>query len=334
MVFEGHDPDPVGMTFTAGVEKQDGGIRKVIENFKWEDWRGPWDPAARLGDMDRDGVLAEAIYPSLARNFYTLKGDEVPLQKAGLKAYNDWIRDYCGVAPKRLLALYLLSALDVEWSIEEMKRCAKLGFKGAVLPSALPDGQSYADPVYDPLWATAQDMEVPLHFHVNIPQGRDRSRLKVITTVQRGHQSVRRNISEPIGLLTDLVFGKVMEHYPNLRFVFAEYELNWLHPFISRMDGALERTRSESPNSPMLRDLPSECIKRQVYITFQDDRLGVLSAEHLGMTANYLWASDYPHGGSTWPHSREIVKAQFEGISDKIERKLTWENSAKFYGLD
>lgn len=334
MVFEGHDPDPVGMTFTAGVEKQDGGIRKVIENFKWEDWRGPWDPAARLGDMDRDGVLAEAIYPSLARNFYTLKGDEVPLQKAGLKAYNDWIRDYCGVAPKRLLALYLLSALDVEWSIEEMKRCAKLGFKGGVLPSALPDGQSYADPVYDPLWATAQDMEVPLHFHVNIPQGRDRSRLKVITTVQRGHQSVRRNISEPIGLLTDLVFGKVMEHYPNLRFVFAEYELNWLHPFISRMDGALERTRSESPNSPMLRDLPSECIKRQVYITFQDDRLGVLSAEHLGMTANYLWASDYPHGGSTWPHSREIVKAQFEGISDKIERKLTWENSAKFYGLD
>ena len=73
MVFDGHDPDPVGMTFTAGVDKQEGGIRKVIENFKWEDWRGPWDPAARLGDMDRDGVWAEAIYPSLARNFYTLK---------------------------------------------------------------------------------------------------------------------------------------------------------------------------------------------------------------------------------------------------------------------
>jgi len=334
MVFDGHDPDPVGMTFTAGVEKQDGGIRKVIENFKWEDWRGPWDPAARLGDMDRDGVWAEAIYPSLARNFYTLKGDEEALQKAGLKAYNDWIRDYCGVAPNRLLALCLLSALDVEWSIEEMKRCAKLGIKGAVLPSALPEGQSYADPVYDPLWTVAQDMDVPLHFHVNIPQGRDRSRLKVVTTVQRGHMAVRRNISEPIGLLTDLIFGQVLEHYPRLRFVFAEYELAWLHPFISKMDGSLERTRSESPNAPTLRDLPSECIKRQVYITFQDDRLGVLAAEHLGMAGNYLWASDYPHGGSTWPHSREIVKAQFEGISDKIERKLTWENSAKFYGLD
>jgi uncharacterized protein len=334
MVFDGHDPDPVGMTFTAGVEKQDGGIRRVIENFKWEDWRGPWDPSARLGDMDRDGVWAEAIYPSLARNFYTLKGDEEALQKAGLKAYNDWILEYCNAAPKRLLALCLVSALDVPWSIEEMKRCAKLGFKGAALPSALPNGQSYADPVYDPFWTVAQELDFPLHFHVNIPQGRDRSRLKVVTTVQRGHTAIRRNISEPIGLLTDLVFGQVLERYPRLRFVFAEYELSWLHPFLTKMDASLDRSRSESPNAPTLKDLPSECIKRQVYITFQDDRLGVLSAEHLGMTDNYLWASDYPHGGSTWPHSQEIVKAQCQGISDNVQRKLTWGNAAKFYGLE
>src|SRR5215210_864834 len=43
MVFDGHEPDPVGMTFTAGVEKVPGGVRKVIENFTWESWRGPWD---------------------------------------------------------------------------------------------------------------------------------------------------------------------------------------------------------------------------------------------------------------------------------------------------
>ena len=56
MVFDGHEPDPVGMTFTAGQDKSGGGIRKVVETFKWEDWRGPWVPAARIGDMDLDGV--------------------------------------------------------------------------------------------------------------------------------------------------------------------------------------------------------------------------------------------------------------------------------------
>jgi hypothetical protein len=72
--------------------------------------------------------------------------------------------------------------------------------------------------------------DFPLHFHVNIPQGRDRSRLKVVSTVQRGHIAVRRNILEPIGLLTDLIYGKVLENYPRLRFVFAEYELSWVAP--------------------------------------------------------------------------------------------------------
>jgi predicted TIM-barrel fold metal-dependent hydrolase len=156
----------------------------------------------------------------------------------------------------------------------------------------------------------------------------------VVTTVQRGHIAIRRNILEPIGLLTDLIYGKVLENHPRLRFVFAEYELSWLHPFITTMDGAVERSRSESPNAPMLRDLPSECIKRQIYITFQNDPLGVAAAEHLGMVDNYLWASDYPHGGSTWPNSQDIVRAQCEGIPEKVQKKLTWENAAKFYGLD
>ena len=88
--------------------------------------------------MDLDGVTMEVLYPSMARNFFSLKGEETPLQKAGLVAYNDWLLDYCNVAPKRLLGLCLLSALDVDWSLEEMKRSAKRGHKGAVLPSALP----------------------------------------------------------------------------------------------------------------------------------------------------------------------------------------------------
>ncbi len=336
MVFDGHDPDPVGMTFTAGVEKQDGGVRKVIENFTWENWRGPWDPKARLGDMDLDGVKMEVLYPSMARNFYSLKGEEVPLQQAGLKSYNDWLRDYCRAASDRLIGLGLLSALDIDWSVEEMKRCATLGHKGVVLPSGLPDGMSYADPEFDRLWVAAQDMNFPIHFHVNILQGRDRmaARLKVITKLQQGRNAVKRGILEPLTLITDLVFGGVLNRFPKLRFVFAEYELAWLFPFFTKMDGSVSRARSEAPESPTIEALPSESIRRQVYITFQNDRAGVLGSEALNLVDNVMWASDYPHGGATWPHSKEIVKAQFDGVSDKLKEKLTWANAAKFYGIE
>ncbi len=335
MVFDGHEPDPVGMTFTAGVQKEGGGVRRVIENFKWEDWRGPWDPLARLNDMDRDGVKMEVLYPSMARNFYSLKGAEVPLQQAGLRSYNDWLRDYCLAAPNRLVGLGLLSALDLDWSIEELKRCATLGHKGIVLPSGLPEGMSYADGEFDRLWEVAQDINFPIHFHVNILQGRDRmaARLKVITKLQQGRNAVRRGILEPLSLITDLVFGGVLNRFPKLRFVFAEYELSWLFPFFTKMDGSVARARSEAPESPTIEALPSECIKRQVYITFQDDRAGVLGSQALHLENNVMWASDYPHGGATWPNSKKIVQDQFEGLSGELERKLTWENAALFYGV-
>jgi predicted TIM-barrel fold metal-dependent hydrolase len=117
-----------------------------------------------------------------------------------------------------------------------MARCAKLGLKGVVLPSGLPEGMSYADPGFEPLWAAAQDMNFPVHFHVNILQGRDRmvARLKVITPVQQGRNAVRRAILEPLSLITDLTFGGVLERFPRLRFVFAEYDLSWYIPLSAR----------------------------------------------------------------------------------------------------
>ncbi len=331
LVFDGHEPDPVGMTFTAGIDKADGGIRKVIENFKWENWRGPWDPVARLSDMDRDGVEMEVLYPSMGRNLYSLKGEETPLQKAGLRAYNDWLRDYCSAAPKRLIGLGLLSALDIDWSIGELRHCAKLGHKGVLLPAALPEGQSYAASDFDPLWAAAQDTGFAIHFHASIIQGRDRSRLKVVSDLERGFNSVKRAILEPLGLVTHLVFGGVLERFPRLKIVLAEYDLCWLYPFLSKMDVSLRKSESQTRNAVRLSALPSDYIRRQVYATFQEDRIGVLGADVFEMADNFMWASDYPHGNSTWPHSKEAVTAQFEGLPGELKKDLTWGNAARFY---
>jgi uncharacterized protein len=273
----------------------------------------------------------EVLYPSMARNLYTLRGDEIPLQKAAIEAYNDWLRDYCRSAPKRLVSLCLLSALDAEWSVQELARSVKLGHKGALLPSDLPTGLSYADPAFERLWSTAHDMDVPVHFHAGIIQGKDRSRLKQVADLERGVNSVRRAILEPLTVLTHLIFGGVLERYPRLRIVFAEYDLCWLHPFLTKMDASLRKSESQTRNSAKFSALPSEYIKRQVYATFQEDRIGVIGAEVFAMLDNYMWASDYPHGNSTWPHSREAIRDQFEGIPNHIQRKLTWENAARFY---
>jgi predicted TIM-barrel fold metal-dependent hydrolase len=46
-----------------------------------------------------------------------------------------------------------------------------------------------------------------------------------------------------------------------------------------------------------------------------------------------MWASDYPHGGATWPNSQEIVAAQLAGLDEETVHKLVWGNTAKFYGI-
>jgi predicted TIM-barrel fold metal-dependent hydrolase len=119
----------VGKRFLAGKKKEE--YRDIVENFQWDDWRGPWDPVARLKDMDLDGVHAEVLYPSTSRKLFALK--DPSLQCACLRAYNDWLNDYCSETPNRLIGLVALSALDIDWSVRELQRCSALKFRGAFL---------------------------------------------------------------------------------------------------------------------------------------------------------------------------------------------------------
>jgi hypothetical protein len=79
--------------------------------------------------------------------------------------------------------------------------------------------------------------------------------------------------------------------------------------------------------------LPSETIRRQVFITFQNDPAGLAGAAAVDLLDNCMWANDYPHGGATWPNSKEIVAAQLAGLDETLARKLTWENAARFYRI-
>lgn len=337
LVIDGHSPDPVGNTFLAGTGREPSIVKDRVENFTWERWRGPWDASARPADMDLDGVKIEVLYPSMARNFYGLEGADTPLQLAGLKSYNDWIMEYCGVVPNRLYAVCLLSVLDIDWSVKEMERCAKLGHVGAMLPSNLPPDMSYADSKFEPIWAAAEDMNFPIHFHINIKQSDDRDSYQSgrgdTSMIKVGIRQVHRSILEGPYLMRDLLFGLVFENHPRMRVVFAEYELLWVMPFLTRLDGTVERFRKENPEIPHMTAAPSDIIRQQVYFTFQDDPAGLAAAQVLGLENNIMWASDYPHGGATWPNSKEIVAGQVAQMTEAQAKRLVWDNAAEFYGI-
>jgi predicted TIM-barrel fold metal-dependent hydrolase len=77
---------------------------------------------------------------------------------------------------------------------------------------------------------------------------------------------------------------------------------------------------------------PSEVFRRQVYVTFQDDEVGLELLRFFG-DENVLWASDYPHPDSTWPDSRAIVARQMQDLAPETRRRILRDNAVRLYGL-
>ncbi|MGA8758192.1 MAG: hypothetical protein WB611_18045 [Stellaceae bacterium] len=73
---------------------------------------GGWDPHERVKEMAADGVSGEVLYPSFAMNLFGLQ--DAALQEACFRAYNDWILEYCSVAPDRLYGVSCIPTYDID----------------------------------------------------------------------------------------------------------------------------------------------------------------------------------------------------------------------------
>jgi predicted TIM-barrel fold metal-dependent hydrolase len=74
---------------------------------------GGSDGAARLRDMDREGIDAAVLYPTLL-----LEWREDPAGFGALcRAYNDWLRDYCAADTNRLFGVGAVPLQDIPAAI-------------------------------------------------------------------------------------------------------------------------------------------------------------------------------------------------------------------------
>jgi predicted TIM-barrel fold metal-dependent hydrolase len=78
------------------------------------------------------------------------------------RVYNDWITDFCKPYPEGLEGIAMLNVDDVDEACLELERSKKLGLVGAFISvSPVPD-KPCRHPIYERLWWTAQDLDMPL----------------------------------------------------------------------------------------------------------------------------------------------------------------------------
>ena len=77
---------------------------------------------------------------------------------------------------------------------------------------------------------------------------------------------------------------------------------------------------------------PSEYLRENCWYTFQKDPVAVETRDRVGLD-RLMWASDYPHSDSTWPHSRKVIERDFEGVPDADLAAIVCDNAARLYGI-
>ena len=302
-----------------------------IESFRYEDYPQGWEPAARLAQQDSDGIEAEVIYPSPALTIWGLTDE--PLQRSILRSYNAWLHDFCSHDPQRLIGIPLLSILDVEHAVADLEEYAKLGFRGVALPPGIKDG-GYYDPMYEPLWAAADDAGIVISFHSGPAQGVPRTSFPG----PRKYDPLKHSMGfagvqdKPQQLLGNLIFSGIFDRHPKLQVAIVEFDVGWVAHLVQRFDYHWGRQRAWDPHLDVNKRKPTEYLRSNISFTFQDDRAGMLTTPIYGED-NYMWASDYPHGGSTFPYSPQTVDRNFEGIDPAVKRKIARDNLSRLYGL-
>jgi predicted TIM-barrel fold metal-dependent hydrolase len=289
---------------------------------------GSYDPVERLRVMDGEGIDQVLLYPTIGICWEGHVTDG-RLATAYTRAYNRWLAEFCRTAPRRLYPVAHISLLDPEGAVEETIRARKEGCVGIFLSPDLAarGGRHFDDPAFARFWETAQELAMPIAFHVIV---RDR---------QWFRQWLRKDPSDALfgiaflatdvmAAFTQMLASGMFEKYPRLKCAVLEAGSNWIAAWLDRLD---HKYRVMAHQTPITME-PSRYFYRQCLISADpDESVTAQMVEHLG--ADYfIWASDYPHIDASMGVVRELQE-RLAPLPEDARRKVLGQNAQRFYGL-
>jgi len=329
LIEEGREPHNVILGFGANKTLEE--LQQFLKGFSYAGaHRGGWDPAQRLKDMDQDGVAGDVLYTTLGFRMFWIR--DAGFQRACFQVYNDWLAEFCSYSPKRLRGLGLISLYDPKQGAEDLEDCAKKGLAGGLIWASPPDELPFYSKVYDSFWTAAQELRMPLSLH----EFAGFERIYWESTAEKRTVANAVASHEVETTFATFILSGILERFPRLKIISAELNCGWLAYFLHRMDRAFDSRGVRLQGSPFPTKLtmkPSEYFRRQLFATFIDDPYGLAHRDEIGVD-NLLWSSDFPHSATFWPHSREKIAEDFQGIGAEDKRKILSENVAKLYGFE
>ncbi len=289
---------------------------------------GSMDPKERVELLDREGLRAAILYPSIGLT-WECETEDFPLSLAYARAYNRWIVDFCSDYKDRLIPIAHISLADGHEAAKELERAVKAGCKGAfVAPFTLTD-KAHAHPDYDPFWAKAQELGVPVGIHPTPepPTKRVYQRFTGMNWAAWYH-NVLGGQGPQQAFFVLFQYG-LFDRFPQVKVVVLESGAGWIGAALDRMDTTYETALGKSV---LLKEKPSYYFKRQCWISGDPDEKALAHiVEHVG-NDKFFWATDFPH----FDHPGNYLEALsnlVSPLSDTARKNLLGDSVARVYGL-
>ncbi|MBX6391513.1 MAG: amidohydrolase [Frankia sp.] len=338
-----------GLSVAAGKRKEEFSPDPVT----FDEMRpGAYDPAERVRDMDRAGILASVNFPSFPRFcgqvFWEAKDKELAL--LCVRAYNDWmVEEWCGTAPGRLIPLAIIPLWDPRLAAAELERVKAKGVNAFAFsenpePLGLPtihDPNGY----WDPVMQAANDLEMVVCMHVG-----SSSTMPQISTQAPHLASLTWGANRTSGAMLTWLFSSYLQDLPNLKICLSEGNIGWIPYFLERAEQVLDKQRhwavtgamkSYTANfgypdqgkikeaDPMRLDVRAT-FRDHIYGCFIDDVAGIRCLDLIGED-NVMVETDYPHSDTTWPNSIEHLSKLVGHLPEQTQYKIRRGNAERLF---
>lgn len=278
-------------------------------------------PEVRLEMMRSEGINAEIIYPTIGLYLWW-NIDDPELGTACCRIYNDWLDERLG-GNDRIGLTGPIPTWSVDDAIAEVQRNADRGFSAHMLPI-------HGDPhwnhrQWEPMWAAIAETGMPAVMH----QATGHEQL-----FYRGWGSgltnlVTINTMAPRAAAL-LAASGILDRYPTLHVVLVEVNGGWLASTLEYMEEY--QTSHGAWQKPRLELLPTDYIRRQVHVTFQNDPLAVRNRDITGVEC-LMWGNDYPHAEGTWPNSAKVLDELLRDVSTEDATAIVGGTAARVFGF-
>ena len=305
-----------------------------------------WKARDRLERMDQYGIYAQVLYPNLL-GFQCESFMRMPDRQLGLEcvsAYNDFLAEFCSIDTERLIPVMWLPFWDLEASIREVDRAARLGHRGVIFGSDFSAVQlpSIGDKHWDPLLAAIEERGLTLNFHIGFAaKTTEEQRLYQRKVANEKHTFVKESTLLFMGnarAIADVVLSGVCDRFPKLKFVSVESGASWL-PFLMESLDWQWKNSGAGATFPE-RGLPSDYFRRQVYGSFWFES-ALLKPTIALFPDNIMFETDFPHPTSLSPGPAstsgipsDVIEQNLAGLSDDVLAKILHGNAARLYHLN